>query len=83
MGLGKSLYRSGEYDEAYDVLRLVIEKKLSDTSEKLQLLHQHCLQSFVDDLKIIDICTVLLDEYLELMDSSKTVTYRSRSWFSH
>ena len=72
MGLGKSLYRSGEYDEAYDVLRLVIEKKIE---RYIREAGNYCINiacnHFVDDLKIIDICTVLLDEYLELMDSSK------------
>ena len=72
MGLGKSLYRSGEYDEAYDVLRLVIEKKIE---RYIREAGNYCINiacnHFVDDQKIIDICTILLDEYLELMDSSK------------
>ena len=38
MGLGKSLYRSGEYDEAYDVLILVIEKKIERYIEKLAII---------------------------------------------
>ena len=70
--LGKSLYRSGEFDEAYDVLILVIEKKIE---RYIREAGNYCINiacnHFVDDQKIIDICTILLDEFLELMDSSK------------
>lgn len=72
MGLGKSLYRNDEYDEAYDVLNLVIKKKIE---RYVREAGNYCINIacnyYEEDDKIIDICTMLLDQHLELMDSSK------------
>lgn len=72
MGLGKSLYRREEYDEAYDILSLVIEKGIE---RYVREAGNYCINiacnHFEDDGEIINICTTLLNEHLELMDSSK------------
>ena len=72
MGMGKSLYRGNEYDEAYEILSLVIEKGIE---RYIREAGNYCINIacnyFEDDEKIIKICTTLLNEHLDLMDSTK------------
>ena len=46
MGVGKSLYRHGNYDEAYIHLKASLGIIHIATEEKQVLLHKYCKQSY-------------------------------------
>lgn len=71
MGLAKSLYRNQKYDEAYEKLRSIIELGIE---RYIGEAGNYCINiacnHIKDDREIIEVCSVLLNQYLELLKSN-------------
>jgi tetratricopeptide (TPR) repeat protein len=72
MGLAKSLYRNEKYDEAYGKLRNIIElgieryiREAGNYSINIACNH------LKDDSAIVEICSILLNQHLELLKQGK------------
>ena len=71
MGLAKSLYRNGKYDQAYEKLRGIIDLGIE---RYIREAGNYCINiacnHIKDDREIIEVCSVLLNQYLELLKSN-------------
>jgi tetratricopeptide (TPR) repeat protein len=71
MGLAKSLYRNGEYDEAYEKLRAIIELGIE---RYIREAGNYCINIACNHIKdyheIIAVCRILLDQHLGLLKSN-------------